>query len=86
MKKLEDEIKRKLNSQQENQLSLIDKQRRTWETTREKAEQMSQIFESLIITSKISCFRIVWGFHVIISVAVKQNEQKNPARDKTMDD
>ena len=37
---------------QENQLSLIEKQRRGWEGAREKAEEMAQIFDSLIITSK----------------------------------
>jgi hypothetical protein len=36
---------------QENQLSLIEKQRRGWEGAREKAEEMAQIFDSLIITS-----------------------------------
>ena len=30
---------------------MIDKQRRGWEDAMEKAEQMSQIFDSLIITS-----------------------------------
>jgi hypothetical protein len=37
---------------QENQLSLIEKQRRGWEGAREKAEEMAQIFDSLIITSR----------------------------------
>ena len=32
---------------------MIDKQRRGWEEAREKAEQMSQIFDSLIITSNL---------------------------------
>ena len=35
------------------QLTSIEKQRREWEEAREKAEAMSQIFDSLIITSKI---------------------------------
>ena len=34
-------------------LGMIDKQRRGWEEAREKAEQMSQIFDSLIITSNL---------------------------------
>ena len=34
------------------QLTSIEKQRREWEEAREKAEAMSQIFDSLIITSK----------------------------------
>ena len=37
---------------------MIDKQRRGWEEAREKAEQMSQIFDSLIITNDrpyVSC-------------------------------
>jgi hypothetical protein len=38
---------------QENQLSLIEKQRRGWEGAREKAEEMAQIFDSLIITSNL---------------------------------
>ena len=39
------------------QLTSIEKQRREWEEAREKAEAMSQIFDSLIITSKyISTF------------------------------
>lgn len=33
-------------------LSSIEKQRKGWEEAREKAEEMSQIFDSLIITSK----------------------------------
>merc|ERR1719232_1226624 len=47
-----------MHSQQENNMSLIDKQRRAWENSREKAEQMSQIFDSLIITNDrpyVSC-------------------------------
>lgn len=32
-------------------LTSIEKQRRGWEEAREKAEEMSQIFDSLIITS-----------------------------------
>ena len=36
----------------ENALTSIDKQRRGWEEAREKAEEMAQIFDSLIITSK----------------------------------
>ena len=36
------------------QLTSIEKQRREWEEAREKAEAMSQIFDSLIITSKWS--------------------------------
>ena len=36
------------------QLTSIEKQRREWEEAREKAEAMSQIFDSLIITSKIN--------------------------------
>ena len=51
MRRLDEELKKKMNTHQENQLSLIEKQRRSWEITREKAEQMSQIFDSLIITS-----------------------------------
>jgi hypothetical protein len=41
-----------ISRHQENQLSLIEKQRRGWEASREKAEEMAQIFDSLIITSK----------------------------------
>ena len=37
------------------QLTSIEKQRREWEEAREKAEAMSQIFDSLIITSKYIC-------------------------------
>ena len=37
----------------ENALRTIDKQRRGWEESREKAEEMAQIFDSLIITSRI---------------------------------
>ena len=33
-------------------ISSIEKQKRGWEEAREKAEEMSQIFDSLIITSK----------------------------------
>ena len=33
-------------------LTSIDKQRRGWEEAKEKAEEMAQIFDSLIITSK----------------------------------
>jgi len=58
LKRLEEEFRRKLNTHQESQLSLIEKQRRSWEGTREKAEQMSQIFDSLIITNDrpyVSC-------------------------------
>ena len=33
-------------------LTSIEKQRRGWEEAREKAEEMSQIFDSLIITSR----------------------------------
>jgi len=58
LRRLEEELRRKLSSQQESQLSLIEKQRRNWEGTREKAEQMSQIFDSLIITNDrpyVSC-------------------------------
>jgi len=58
LRRLEDELRRKLSSHQESNLSLIDKQRRSWEATREKAEQMSQIFDSLIITNDrpyVSC-------------------------------
>ena len=51
VRRLDEELKKKMNTHQENQLSLIEKQRRSWEITREKAEQMSQIFDSLIITS-----------------------------------
>ena len=36
------------------QLTSIEKQRREWGEAREKAEAMSQIFDSLIITSKWS--------------------------------
>ena len=36
----------------DNALTSIDKQRRGWEEAREKAEEMAQIFDSLIITSK----------------------------------
>ena len=36
------------------QLTSIEKQRREWEEAREKAEAMSQIFDSLIITSEWS--------------------------------
>eukprot|EP00092_Neocalanus_flemingeri_P022775 GFUD01024695.1.p1 GENE.GFUD01024695.1~~GFUD01024695.1.p1 ORF type:complete len:3073 (+),score=1009.79 GFUD01024695.1:162-9221(+) len=42
----------------ENALTSIDKQRRGWEEAREKAEEMSQIFDSLIITNDrpyVSC-------------------------------
>jgi len=49
--RLEDDLRRRLVPQQETQLSAIQKQRRTWEGTREKAEQMSQIYDSLIITN-----------------------------------
>ena len=38
------------------QLTSIEKQRREWEEAREKAEAMSQIFDSLIITSKYKGF------------------------------
>ena len=38
------------------QLTSIEKQRREWEEAREKAEAMSQIFDSLIITSKYLTF------------------------------
>merc|ERR1719225_1330082 len=51
-------MRKKMHSQQENNMSLIDKQRRAWENSREKAEQMSQIFDSLIITNDrpyVSC-------------------------------
>ena len=34
-------------------LTSIEKQRRGWEEAREKAEEMSQIFDSLIITSNM---------------------------------
>ena len=34
-------------------LNSIEKQRRGWEEAREKAEEMSQIFDSLIITSRL---------------------------------
>ena len=34
-------------------LTSIDKQRRGWEEAKEKAEEMAQIFDSLIITSNI---------------------------------
>ena len=33
-------------------MTSIEKQKRGWEEAREKAEEMSQIFDSLIITSK----------------------------------
>ena len=33
-------------------MNSIEKQKRGWEEAREKAEEMSQIFDSLIITSK----------------------------------
>ena len=36
----------------DNALTSIEKQRRGWEEAREKAEEMAQIFDSLIITSK----------------------------------
>ena len=36
----------------ENVLSGIDRHRREWEEAREKAEEMAQIFDSLIITSR----------------------------------
>ena len=39
-------------------LGMIDKQRRGWEDAMEKAEQMSQIFDSLIITSTAHCSRL----------------------------
>ncbi|XP_023320241.1 golgin subfamily B member 1 [Eurytemora carolleeae] len=58
LRRLDEELKKKMNTHQENQLSLIEKQRRSWEITREKAEQMSQIFDSLIITNDrpyVSC-------------------------------
>merc|ERR1719220_2029900 len=45
-------------SKQSGALGMIDKQRRGWEEAREKAEQMSQIFDSLIITNDrpyVSC-------------------------------
>merc|ERR1719234_1670851 len=45
-------------SKQSTGLGMIDKQRRGWEEAREKAEQMSQIFDSLIITNDrpyVSC-------------------------------
>jgi len=45
-------------SKQSGALNMIDKQRRGWEEAREKAEQMSQIFDSLIITNDrpyVSC-------------------------------
>jgi len=45
-------------SKQSGALSLIDKQRRGWEEAREKAELMSNIFDSLIITNDrpyVSC-------------------------------
>ena len=35
-------------------LNSIEKQRRGWEEAREKAEEMSQIFDSLIITSRFT--------------------------------
>ena len=35
-------------------LTSIEKQRRGWEEAREKAEEMSQIFDSLIITSMLT--------------------------------
>ena len=41
------------------QLTSIEKQRREWEEAREKAEAMSQIFDSLIITSEWS---VVYSF------------------------
>jgi len=58
LKKMDEEMRKKMHSQQENNMSLIDKQRRAWENSREKAEQMSQIFDSLIITNDrpyVSC-------------------------------
>ena len=36
-----------------NYLTSIEKQKRGWEVAREKAEEMSQIFDSLIITSNV---------------------------------
>merc|ERR1711962_13016 len=45
-------------SKQSGALNMINKQRRGWEEAREKAEQMSQIFDSLIITNDrpyVSC-------------------------------
>jgi len=58
LRKLEEELRKKLTSNQESNISLIEKHRRSWEGTREKAEQMSQIFDSLIITNDrpyVSC-------------------------------
>jgi hypothetical protein len=48
---------------QENQLSLIEKQRRGWEGAREKAEEMAQIFDSLIITSRPNKVLVVMTFY-----------------------
>ena len=47
------------------QLTSIEKQRREWEEAREKAEAMSQIFDSLIITSKILHI-ISWSYSVLL--------------------
>ena len=47
-----DTLSQSHESKQSGALGMINKQARGWEEAREKAEQMSQIFDSLIITSK----------------------------------
>ena len=75
-------------SKQSGALGMIDKQRRGWEEAREKAEQMSQIFDSLIITNDrpyVSCGLELPAtcpglidfaqFELINKVAVKQSRK-----------